>query len=93
MRRHVACLLACFAAHSVSDSNLNRVAEVWLDEYKELYYEIKPHHRAVPTGDISERVALRQRLQCKPFKWYLDNVFPDMFIPLDENVHARGNIR
>lgn len=52
------------------NKNLNRVAEVWLDEYKEIYYEIRPHHRDLGTGDISERLALRERLQCKPFKWF-----------------------
>merc|ERR1711977_531519 len=52
--------------------NLNRVAEVWLDDYKEIYYKFRPYHRRLGTGDISSRLELRKRLNCRPFKWYLD---------------------
>jgi len=42
-------------------------------------------------GNITDRVELRKRLNCKSFKWYLDNVFPEKFV-IDENVQAFGMV-
>ncbi|MGH0118013.1 UNVERIFIED_CONTAM: hypothetical protein FKN15_047018 [Acipenser sinensis] len=45
----------------------------------------------VDYGDISARAMLRQKLQCKPFSWYLENVYPDSQIP--RHYFSLGEIR
>ncbi|KAL6100738.1 galnt5 [Pungitius sinensis] len=73
------------------ERNLARVAEVWLDEYKDLFYGNGYHHlldkKNIDIGNLTEQIELRERLKCKSFKWYLDNVYPDMKAPL---VKAEG---
>ncbi|XP_069675879.1 polypeptide N-acetylgalactosaminyltransferase 1-like isoform X2 [Periplaneta americana] len=72
--------------------NTARMVEVWMDEYKSLFYLNRPDLKGRDIGDLTERKALRKRLKCKPFKWYLENVYPKMFIPT-ENVETFGQVR
>ncbi|KAK8404121.1 hypothetical protein O3P69_000290 [Scylla paramamosain] len=72
--------------------NTARMAEAWMDDYKRLFYLYRPELQQADYGDVSERRELRNRLQCKSFKWYLDNVYPQKFI-LDEDSVAFGRLR
>lgn len=73
--------------------NFKRVAEVWMDEYKEWLYDKKPELKNVDPGDISDRVALRKKLKCKSFKWYMENVANDTVRSIYEPLKANGPIR
>ncbi|XP_037069452.1 polypeptide N-acetylgalactosaminyltransferase 1-like isoform X2 [Pollicipes pollicipes] len=71
--------------------NTARLAEVWMDDYKRLFYLNRPDLQETEIGSVSERRQFRQRMQCHTFKWYLENVLPQKFIP-DENVQAYGRV-
>ena len=62
-----------------SARNLKRVAEVWMDEFKtELYKSDPARYNRADAGDLTEAFALKKRLNCKPFKYFLDEVAPEI---------------
>ncbi|KAM4772487.1 polypeptide N-acetylgalactosaminyltransferase 14 [Rhinophrynus dorsalis] len=72
--------------------NTKRTAEVWMDEYKNHYYAARPAAQGRPYGDIQKRLLLRRSLKCRTFKWYLENVYPELQIPA-ESLSKSGIIR
>lgn len=68
-----------------------------MDEYKEFIYARNPQRFAdVETGDLSRQLAVKKSLNCKPFKYFIEKVSPDMleFYPLvDPPPFAKGAVR
>ena len=73
-----------WSPYKVEEKNINhnliRLAEVWMDDFKYLFYsrlgkfDSPLSERLGNVGDLSDRIALRKSLNCKPFKWYWDEI-------------------
>ena len=79
-----------------SAQNYKRVIEVWFDdEYKEYFYTREPTARYLDMGDITQQLAIKKRLNCKSFDWFMKNVAYDVvdkYPKLPPNVHW-GEVR
>ena len=63
-----------------------------MDDYKKYYYAAVPLAKNVAFGNIDSRLKLRDDLQCKSFKWYLENVYPDLKVPDSKDI-SQGSLR
>lgn len=58
--------------------NQKRAALVWLDEHLEDFYKEAPMARNMEAGDVSARLELKKKLNCKSMGWYIKNVYPEL---------------
>ncbi|XP_053951210.1 N-acetylgalactosaminyltransferase 4 [Anastrepha ludens] len=83
--------------HNFYAKNCKRVAEVWMDEYKQYVYDRSPQEYAeVDAGDLTAQRAVRERLNCKSFKWFLEDVAPDLletYPPVEPPSYAAGALQ
>lgn len=70
-------------------ANNKRVAEIWLDEFKEALYSRHPERYKrieIDEEDIEEQLELKKSLKCLPFRHFIQEIAPDMIerYPLEE---------
>lgn len=75
----------------IVNHNNARLADVWLDEWKNFYFAINTAAKDIDRGDTSERKQLRKDLHCKSFRWYLQHIYPESPMPLE--YYSLGEIR
>ncbi|XP_053617170.1 polypeptide N-acetylgalactosaminyltransferase 10-like [Plodia interpunctella] len=74
--------------------NILRVANVWMDDYIEKVLKSESPNYYIDSGDISQQKALRQRLNCKPFSWFMSQVvIVEKIVVVDSFPLAEGQVR
>jgi len=66
-----------------------------MDDYKEFLYRRRPHYRALDPGDLSAQLAIRERLQCRSFSWFMKEVAFDLtkkYPPVEPPLTAEGEV-
>jgi polypeptide N-acetylgalactosaminyltransferase len=68
-----------------------------MDEYAQYLYARDPErYSELDVGDMSYMKNLKQKLQCKPFKYFIEEVAPDMlerYPYIDPPAFASGAVR
>lgn len=81
------------ANKDVVRANSLRLAEVWMDEYKQVIFDIYglPRYPVEEVGDVSSRKEVRRKAKCKTFRYYIETAYPEMKNPLIEGAF-RGEV-
>lgn len=73
--------------------NTLRTVRVWMDDYSKYFFMTRPDLLKVDAGNLTKRIELRKKLNCRPFKWYLDNVYDHRKFVYDREVLAYGYVK
>lgn len=78
--------------------NFKRLAEVWMDEYKDVVFKWDPgRYDKIDPGDLTKPKEIRERLNCKPFSYFLNEIAPDILTRYpttqEHPVFASGQIK
>eukprot|EP00005_Dracoamoeba_jomungandri_P003799 CAMPEP_0174256172 /NCGR_PEP_ID=MMETSP0439-20130205/5434_1 /TAXON_ID=0 /ORGANISM="Stereomyxa ramosa, Strain Chinc5" /LENGTH=620 /DNA_ID=CAMNT_0015338673 /DNA_START=256 /DNA_END=2118 /DNA_ORIENTATION=- len=73
--------------------NKMRVVALWMDDFIPIVEEGFGKIDMKQVGDLGPLREIQRKFQCKDFKWYLDNVYPDLFRPDDSFVMHKGAIK
>lgn len=67
-----------------------------MDDYAKYIYARNPEHwNSVEVGDISYMMGVKKKLNCKPFKYFFEEVAPDMldrYPPIEPPPFALGGV-
>lgn len=67
-----------------------------MDEYAEYLYKRRPQYKEIDPGDLTKQKAIRQKLKCKPFKWFIEIVAFDLplkYPPVEPGDFGVGEVR
>lgn len=74
-------------------ANSRLIAENWMDEFKKFFYLERPQARDTTyVANVSATDALKDRMQCRKFNWYLQTIFPELKIPNNQHI-AYGELK
>ncbi|KHN78181.1 putative N-acetylgalactosaminyltransferase 8 [Toxocara canis] len=67
--------------HDENLFNSLRTVKVWFDDYVKYFYRARPMAVGMDAGDLTERLELKKRLKCKPFSWFVSEIYPELTPP------------
>lgn len=77
--------------HEVTRNKL-RTAMIWMDQYADLVkLASAPLPSGIEVGSLEYMQGIRNRLQCKPYAWYLSNVYPEILPSADRLLGSLGS--
>lgn len=66
-----------------------------MDEYAQYLYMRRPHYKHIDPGDLTKQKALREKLQCKPFSWFMKSIAFDLplkYPPIEPDDFGFGEV-